>query len=163
MSFADGDQRRDVCCALWKHDNDTVGVNGPTAITVGKWDRALATKELGKESSKGTGINFPLMRYSDVLLMLAEAENELNGPTELAKDALIAVRARAFEGQNNFAEQVYNYVLNVGSSKESFFNAIVDERAWEFGGEGLRRFDLIRWNLYATKIEQAMRTMLAWE
>ena len=162
MSFADGDQRRDVCCALWKHDNDTVGVNGPTAITVGKWDRALATKELGKESSKGTGINFPLMRYSDVLLMLAEAENELNGPTELAKDALIAVRTRAFEGHGNVAEQVYNYVLNAASSKESFFNAIVDERAWEFGGEGLRRFDLIRWNLYAKKLEEAMRTMLVW-
>lgn len=162
MSFADGDQRRDVCCATWLHDNDTIGVNSVTGISVGKWDRALATKELGKESSKGTGINFPLMRYSDVLLMLAEAENELNGPTAVAQNALKAVRARAFAGQANYAEQVDNYVATVSTSKDAFFNAIVDERAWEFGGEGLRRFDLIRWNLYAKKIEEAMRTMLVW-
>jgi len=162
MSFADGDQRRDVCCATWMHDNDTIGVNSVTGISIGKWDRALATKELGKESSKGTGINFPLMRYSDVLLMLAEAENELNGPTAVAQNALKAVRARAFAGQANYAEQVDNYVATVSTSKDAFFNAIVDERAWEFGGEGLRRFDLIRWNLYAKKIEEAMRTMLVW-
>ena len=162
MSFADGDQRRDVCCATWMHNEDTIGVNSVTGISVGKWDRALATKELGDKSSKGTGINFPLMRYSDVLLMLAEAENELNGPTDIAKNALKTVRARAFAGQNNYVEMVDDYVSYVAGSKESFFNAIVDERAWEFGGEGLRRFDLIRWNLYATKIEQAMRTMLVW-
>ena len=162
MSFADTDTRRDICCAKYDHNADTIRAAASTSIYAGKWDRARASVELGSGSSKGTGINFPLMRYSDVLLMLAEAENELNGPTELAKDALIAVRTRAFEGHGNVAEQVYNYVLNAASSKESFFNAIVDERAWEFGGEGLRRFDLIRWNLYAKKLEEAMRTMLVW-
>ena len=39
-------------------------------------------------------------------------------------------------------------------NKESFFNAIVDERAWEFGGEFYRKYDLIRWNLLGTKIQQ---------
>lgn len=33
-------------------------------------------------------------------------------------------------------------------TKEDFFNAIVQERAWEFGGEKHRRYDLARWNLY---------------
>jgi hypothetical protein len=38
-----------------------------------------------------------MLRYSDVILMLAEAENELNGPTALAQDALKRVRQRAFD------------------------------------------------------------------
>jgi len=43
-----------------------------------------------------TPINYPLLRYSDVLLMLAEAENHLNGPTALAYDAINQVRRRAY-------------------------------------------------------------------
>lgn len=161
MSFADGDYRRDITCANYNHTADTIQAVAATSIKVGKWDRSLAAKELGNNSSKGTGINFPLMRWSDILLMLAEAENELNGPTALAKEALTKVRARAFASAKNYAEQVTNYVNSL-NSKEDFFKAIVNERAWEFGGEGLRKFDLVRWNLYANKIEEAMRTMLCW-
>ena len=162
MSFADSDTRRDINCAKYNHANDTVAAAAATGLYVGKWDRALAAKDLGSGSSKGTGINYPLMRYSDVLLMLAEAENELNGPTTIAKEALKTVRARAFAGAADYDEQVNQYVNNL-SSKEAFFNAIVDERAWELGGgEGLRKFDLVRWNLYAKKIEQTLRTMICW-
>ena len=161
MSFADNDVRRDICCSKFSHDSDTIKAAAATSIYAGKWDRARAAKELGNTSSKGTGINFPLMRWSDVLLMLAEAENELNGPTAIAKEALTKVRARAFAGSPTYADDVTNYVANL-NSKEAFFNAIVNERAWEFGSEGLRKFDLIRWNLYAKKIEEAMRTALCW-
>ena len=161
MSFADNDYRRDITCANYNHAADTIRAAAATSIKVGKWDRSLAAKALGKDSSKGTGINFPLMRWSDILLMLAEAENELNGPTALAKDALTQVRTRAFANSPTFADDVTNYVANL-TSKDAFFNAIVNERAWEFGGEGLRKFDLVRWNLYAKKIEETMRTMLCW-
>ncbi len=161
MSFADNDVRRDIDCAKYSHENDTVKASASTGLYVGKWDRARAAKELGSGSSKGTGINFPLMRYSDVLLMLAEAENELNGPTQLAKDALTTVRARAFANSPTYDTDVTSYVAAL-TSKDAFFNAIVDERAWEFGGESLRKFDLVRWNLYAKKIEEAMRTALCW-
>lgn len=41
-------------------------------------------------------MNFPLLRFSDVLLMYAEAENELNGPTQPAKDAINLVRRRGW-------------------------------------------------------------------
>lgn len=44
----------------------------------------------------GSGINVPLLRYSDVLLMFAEAENELNGPTPAAIDAINLVSRRAW-------------------------------------------------------------------
>ena len=115
------------------------------------------TSTPGKDSSKGTGINWPLMRYSDVLLMLAEAENELNGPTALAKEQLLKVRTRAFSSADQ-SEKVTNYV-NALSNKEEFFNAIVDERAWEFGGEALRKYDLARWNIYGKKIVETIETL----
>ena len=161
MSFADNDARRDVCVAKYQHVQDTVQAVASTGLYAGKWDRSRAGKDLGSGSSKGTGINFPLMRYSDVLLMLAEAENELNGPTTLAKEMLTTVRARAFANSDTYADDVTNYVNNL-NSKDDFFNAIVNERAWEFGSEALRKFDLVRWNLYAKKIEEAMRTALCW-
>lgn len=163
MSFADNDQRRDVTCARYMHDNDTIKViGGATAMGVGKWDRFNCPAELGGGSSKGTGINWPLMRYSEVLLMLAEAENELNGPTELAKDQLRKVRARAFANSPTYNEDVNDYVNRVASSKQDFFNAIVDERAWEFGGECIRKWDLQRWNIYGDKINDNLRQQIAW-
>lgn len=161
MSFADNDSRRDICCAKYSHAADTVQAVRATGIHAGKWDRARATIELGSGSSKGTGINYPLMRYSDILLMLAEAENELNGPTTLAKEALTTVRARAFANSPTYTADVTDYVNSL-ASKQDFFDAIVDERAWEFGSEALRKFDLVRWNLYGEKINETMRTGICW-
>lgn len=109
------------------------------------WDKAHT---MGNTSAGATGINFPYMRYADVLLMFAEAENEINnGPTDAAKEALREVRNRAFRNATNRTEMVDNYLSKL-SSKEDFFQAIVDERAWEFGGENIRWKDLVRWNLY---------------
>ncbi len=96
------------------------------------------------------------MRFADVLLMFAETENEINGgPTSAAKEALKRVRARAFRGLDPavIAEKVDRYVDNL-SSKSDFFNALVDERAWELGGEMLRKHDLVRWNLMGPKFRQ---------
>ena len=52
------------------------------------------------------------MRYADVLLMFAEAENQLNGPTEAAKNALARVRSRAFN-RADWPEKVDDYVSSV--------------------------------------------------
>jgi len=126
-----------------------------TSITPAKWNRMLVPVPLGTASSKGTGINWPLMRYSDVLLMLAESENEINnGPTADAKDALRKVRQRAFPS-SAWATKVEGYITTVSASKQTFFDAIVDERGWEFGGECLRKYDLARWNYYGKKVAQA--------
>jgi hypothetical protein len=85
--------------------------------------------------------------------MYAETENQMNGPTSSAKEALSLVRQRAF-AKELWTEKVTNYVNSVSASKESFFNAIVDERAWEFGGEMVRKADLVRWNLLGEKLNQ---------
>ncbi|HKJ43467.1 MAG TPA: RagB/SusD family nutrient uptake outer membrane protein [Sunxiuqinia sp.] len=151
FSFDDQDLRRDVTVSKvsYNNDNDQSAISS-TGLAVGKWNRLLLPNNPGAESSKGTGINWPLMRYSDVLLMLAEAENQVNGPDQVAKNALKRVRERAFPA-SAYPEKVDAYVANL-SSKENFFKAIVNERAWEFGGECLRKFDLVRWNIYGQKI-----------
>jgi hypothetical protein len=93
------------------------------------------------------------LRYSDVLLMYAEAENEISGPTEKAREALSRVRRRAFP-QAQWPAKVDQYVTGISGSKDAFFNGIVNERAWEFGGEMIRKYELIRWNLYAKKMKE---------
>ncbi len=101
------------------------------------------------------GYNWPMIRFSDVLLMFAEAENELNGsPSAAAIAAFEEVRKRAFTNKNNPA------IGKTPTTKAEFFNAIVNERYLEFGSEGIRKFDLIRWNLLATKIAET-RTKIA--
>ena len=153
-SFDSTDVRLPVTCALYSLDATLkqLIVNPAGGIVSGKWCKAFMSTPQGAASTKYTGINWPVIRYSDVLLMLAETENELNnGPTDVAKNALISVRQRAF-ASTDWPVKVTQYVSNVSADKTSFFNAIVNERAWEFGGECLRKFDLIRWNLYGKNI-----------
>lgn len=60
---------------------------------VAKWRREYQTF-LPRVKNFGS-TNWPLLRYADVLLMFAEAENQVNGPTASAYDAINAVRRRA--------------------------------------------------------------------
>lgn len=93
--------------------------------------------EADKKSKNYTSINFPILRYSDVLLMIAEAENEVNAePTQLAYDCINKVRGRVGIGSLS------------GLTKETFREAVKDERAMELCFEYTRRFDLIRWGEY---------------
>jgi starch-binding outer membrane protein, SusD/RagB family len=91
-------------------------------------------------TSKYTDINWPLMRYSDALLMYAEVENELNnGPTTAATEAFEQVRKRAYKGYES-------QIGETPATKDAFFEAIVKERALELASEGVRKYDLLRWN-----------------
>jgi hypothetical protein len=94
-----------------------------------------------------TSVNFPVLRYSDVLLMYAEAANEINGgPTDLAIQYLNEVRFRA--GLEDIAIEKPTVVSN----KDLFFDELVDERSRELCFEGVRRHDLIRWELLDEKL-----------
>lgn len=160
-SFDTLDQRRDVTCAYYQVNTSFVEEfvpNGISNIAQGKWSRYFLEKGQGANSAKGTGINWPMMRYSDILLMYAEAENELNGPTESAREAFKRVRQRAFAPEH-WIEKVDNYIASVSASKESFFDALVDERAWEFGGEMIRKYELIRWGIYSEKMAETVETL----
>lgn len=161
-SFDTLDLRRDVTCGLYKvnlqFEEEFIGHGDskePVNISQGKWSRHFLPNPPGKASAKGTGINWPMMRYSDILLMYAEAENELNGPTAEAQEALRRVRQRAFDPAD-WSEKVEDYVSMVSAGKETFFDAIVDERAWEFGGEMIRKYELIRWGIYSEKMAETV-------
>lgn len=106
-----------------------------------------------KGTSQNLGIDWPLLRYADILLMFAEADNELHGgPSQEAVNAVMAVRQRAYEGNTG-------QVGTIPTDKIGFFNYIVKERMLEFGGEGLRKYDLIRWNLLETKINETRQKL----
>lgn len=154
-SFDTKDKRRDVTCGLYFRDVDNVQkIVGVGGISQGKWSREFLKTPPGPTTSKGTGINWPLMRYADVLLMFAEADNELTDvPSEDAKKALKRVRDRAFDTDKDL--KVINYVNNL-TTKKTFFDAIVNERAWEFGGELTRKSELIRWGNYKEKIAETV-------
>jgi starch-binding outer membrane protein, SusD/RagB family len=159
-SFDTTDKRLPVTCYLVYFDKDLVQQpSGATSIAPGKWNRLLVPTPLGPSTAKGTGINWPLMRYADILLMFAESENEINGPTAAAQEALRKVRKRAFP-ESLWTDKVETYISTVAGSKLSFFDAIVNERAWEFGGECLRKYDLARWNLYGKKVAESRNTLL---
>lgn len=158
-SFDTTDKRLPVTCALIYYDKDLIQQStGTGAIAPGKWNRMLVPTPLGSASAKGTGINWSVMRYADVLLLLAESENELNGPSAVAQDALRKVRQRAFPA-SLWSEKVEAYITTVSASKQSFFDAIVNERAWEFGGECLRKYDLARWNIFGKKVAETRNAL----
>lgn len=116
--------------------------NDPTAAQAirncGKFRREVIYE--GQKTSKSlyTTINFPILRYSDVLLMYAEASNELSGPTQEAYDCIKAVRDRA----GIATKEIGAY------DKESFREFVRNERGRELCFESIRRFDLIRWGEY---------------
>ena len=99
----------------------------------GKWKREYE-KYLPK-SRDWSPTNFPVIRYADVLLMAAEAENEMGNP-DVALAYLNQVRARAM------AETIPS------TDQASLRQIIRDERARELCFEGLRKFDLIRWGIF---------------
>lgn len=143
--FDNKDMRRDVSVTV-------TGSTGQGQELIQSFDRSAWGKGSGPGTNKydwnrlpspntqsyGTsGINISYMRISDVYLMLAEVYAAL-GDDGKAKTYLGIVHHRAFPGNNdpNFEK----YITDCGS----VFNAVIKERALEFSGEGMRRFDIIR-------------------
>ena len=98
----------------------------------------------GTWNSRGnTPFNFPIIRYADVLLMLAECYNE-QGKLDEAVRYINMVRQRPstnMPGINSGPEWLE------ARTKDAVFKRIMHERAVELPGEGLRYYDLRRWRL----------------
>ncbi|WP_316850024.1 RagB/SusD family nutrient uptake outer membrane protein [Pedobacter agri] len=153
--YETGDVRRDVTVVPYEWDGgtgDTGGYQVPSSLGrlyFGKYRYEWMKRRV--TSTNDDGLNWMYMRYADVVLMAAEAINELDGPAAAAP-YLKMIRDRAFPGN---AAKVTTFMAAATASKQAFFNAIVNERALEFTGEMLRKGDLIRWNLLNTKIAEA--------
>lgn len=162
------DTRRDVTCVPYKY-----GTANPAVLTNGF---ATAKQQLGAInrwyfgkyryewmtrrviSSNDDGVNKIYMRYAEILLMAAEAANEIEGPAAAAP-YLKDIRKRAFPTSLH-AAKVDAYVGALGS-KQAMFNAIVDEQKYEFTGEMERKQALIRWNLLGSKLSDAKARMFS--
>jgi hypothetical protein len=159
--FDSTDTRRDVTCAAYN-----VGANGSvkigqalTAICDGKYRRDWISNPVIDPANavQYFSLKWQLIRYSDVMLMFAEAENELNGPTPAAYGAINQVRRRGFGKPINTPDASIDLA---GLSKPALFGAIVRERALELGGEGVRKYDLIRWNLLEEAIVETKANLV---
>ncbi|MET0635687.1 MAG: RagB/SusD family nutrient uptake outer membrane protein [Chitinophagaceae bacterium] len=153
-SFNQLDQRRDVMCAPYNiNTNLTLTARTLETMVDGKFRRDWQTTTTS--AAQYFGVNWPMIRYSDVLLMFAEADNEINnGPGTAAIAAFEKVRTRAFGGD-------VTLIGATPTSKTAFFDALVNERSWELGGEGIRKYDLIRWNKLAERLSWTKAALAA--
>ena len=156
--FREGDLRREFVNGLWYYTYktdasgtlvDSVVIRNDYSVHNNKWSK-LWTAEgsaLGNATTGSTGINYPYMRYADVLLMFAEADNELSEtPSDEAVECLTQVHSRAFDDGDAA------FINEAKTSKDAFRKAVLDERKWEFAGENSRWRDLVRTNTYAEEI-----------
>lgn len=147
-SYGATDTRRDWTIAPYAYTYNVVSgvstVKDSTFFTsaqiynrnIAKWRRHY--EKVLPRNKNYTPINFPLLRYADVLLMLAEAENEVNGPTNIALSAVKEVRDRA---------NATDVTTTIGSAA-ALRTLIQEERFRELAFEGLRKHDLIRWGMF---------------
>jgi hypothetical protein len=145
------DTRRDVTCEPYETNTDQVTRKGHpiTTINNGKWRRVWWANPVNPTLASGNAeINWVILRFSDVLLMFAEADNEINGaPSAAAQAAVKEVSTRAHGGNATLVPPIPTDYTN-------FFKYLVRERMLEFGSEGIRKYDLIRWNLLTNAINE---------
>lgn len=151
--FADDDTRRDVSiCTYGIASDNTRQMSTYTGYTIGKY-------RITWKSGQGTAINkrdinWPWLRYSDVLLMYAEALNELNnGPNSDAIAAFNQVRTRAFAGEAS-------KIGTTPTTYNEFLGAIIKERNLELEFEGWRRTDLVRWGILYEQLEKTKQNVI---
>lgn len=149
-AFDSVDTRRDVTVTHYQVTNST---NIKSQRRLGELNTGKYRRDWRVPLLPGTvlnvGYNWAMIRFSDVLLMYAEAVNEINGaPTAAAISAFEEVRKRAYRNNTGL-------IGTTPTDKAGFFNAIVNERYLEFGHEGIRKYDLLRWNLLTTKLAEA--------
>ncbi|MEC7262495.1 MAG: RagB/SusD family nutrient uptake outer membrane protein, partial [Bacteroidota bacterium] len=132
-SFDPNDSRKDLIITEW---TNTDGV----AQQAYGFDKSFPAKYPFDPAAIGAsdGNDWPIYRYSDVLLSRAEALNEVSGPTQEIIDLINEVRGRAGAPDLTLA----------GYTKDSLRDAIIQERKWEFWLEGKSRELELRHDLF---------------
>ena len=154
--FGEGDLRRDWTIAPFTYNNST---GEKTMQTTNYWIRYCGKfrreyETLLPKSVSYTPINFPLLRYSDVLLMYAEgvACDEERTAEELttAYECLNQVRRRGY-GKNPTVADAEVDCADEGAA--SLLEILKDERARELGFELLRKDDIVRWGEFYRRMK----------
>lgn len=155
------DIRRDITCIPYEWSKDLVdGKSHQQLRGINKWcfgkfryewmksERALS---LGKNDD---GVNWQYMRLADVYLMAAEAINALDNDQQTAWNYMKPVLDRALP-----AAKVEALKAKYTANQNAFFNGIVEQRAFEFAGEMLRKADLVRWGIIDDKMAEAKQKL----
>lgn len=123
--------------------------------------------ELYEGMTGQSDVDFPFVRYAEILMMKAEALLR-TGRADEAASLVTQVRERAFAGTDpgkatvtgaQLQEgSVYNYglwengqVVNPEGGADIEYGRMLDELGWEFAAEGHRRTDMIRFGVFTTK------------
>lgn len=159
--------RRDVMVVTYRYNWDAeahahVKVDRPNDVRnfyPGKWRREWMP--IGYKDPNITDVNYCCLRYADVVLMAAEAYNEI-GETAKAWDLLNSVRRRAGAAEitsANYAAllkspKVYDLpFIDDGDEAGRFRTALYWERGFELAFEGQRRYDLVRWGILGESLK----------
>jgi len=155
--FLNADKRRDASVAVTASNGDgnekmvtfVPGSKSLGGIATNKWDDNRMNPPY-VAAQRNSGMNWPMLRVADVILMLAEVKAEL-GESD-AVTLVNQIRERAFG----------NAKYDIGAlSGQALKDAVLKERKLELLGEGTRRWDMIRSGTYSERaiaIQQEMAT-----
>ncbi|SEA56294.1 Starch-binding associating with outer membrane [Arachidicoccus rhizosphaerae] len=111
------------------------------------YDKETASSDVSDLKGGQSYTNFIVLRYADILMMYAEARNEVSGPDDKVLSALNQIRNRA-----GMPEITGTY------TQDSMRNIIHLERRIEFAGEALYYNDIRRWKTAETELNQKIYT-----
>ena len=148
----------------WIRDQAYGGPYSPIKNTYYKAQERVKT-DVSFWTSGITANNYTLIRFADVILMLAECEVEV-GSLDKARQLVNEVRARAANPAGfvmdgavpaaNYLVGIYPVAAPQFSSQANARKAVRFERKLELGMEGHRFFDLVRWGIAATDINRIL-------
>ena len=151
------DIRRDITCVPYDWSKElTEGKSHQQLRAINKWCFGKLRYEWMKRivtSTNDDGVNWQYMRLADIYLMAAEAVNYLDGAAAAWK-YMKPVLDRALP-----AEKVAALQAKYTASKEAFQAGIVEQRAFEFAGEALRKADLVRWGIIDQKMAECKQKL----
>lgn len=152
--FDKDDVRRNITCVPYGWSKDLTNGNSQQELrSLNKWCFGKLRYEWMKRivtSTNDDGVNFQYMRLADVYLMAAEAINQLDNDQATAWTYMEPVLSRALP-----AAKVAALKTKYTASQTAFQDGIVEQRAFEFAGEQLRKQDLIRWGIIDEKMAEA--------
>jgi starch-binding outer membrane protein, SusD/RagB family len=156
--FQSGDYRRKITfwedapdqAGVWHHYNESTKPFPQSSPAVAKTYRTFVGHPsvnglFGQDNAFETDANWPIYRYAEVLLIAAEAENDLgNTPVALTYANLVRARARNFDGVVGSSLVPADFA---GLSQAAFQDSVILERKIELAFEYKRWFDITRLNL----------------
>lgn len=150
-AYETGDPRRPATILYSGQPDGIYGRVVPTGLAQPFWNKKVypdparrnAITDRSQDGHFSKWMNIRLLRYADVLLMAAEAANEIGGPVNTTKALawLEMVRARARGGNAGVLPAVTT------TNQAQLRTAIQNERRFEFAMEWERFYDLVRWGL----------------